>query len=86
MTYIPKIDDYVKWKTIEGWVYFVIDNDYITIEISVKDKPDSLVSRHKKIHCLMLCHTPYWNELEYIHSRRYKTTNLDDMEIYVRDF
>jgi hypothetical protein len=86
MTYIPKIDDYVKWKTVEGWVYFVIDNDYITIEISVKDKPDSLVTRHKKIHCLMLCYTPYWKELEYIHSRRYKTTNLDDMEIYVRDF
>ncbi len=35
MTYIPKINDYVKWNKNgiihEGWVYFV-DSAYITIE------------------------------------------------------
>jgi hypothetical protein len=33
MTYIPKVNDYVKWETKgqEGWVYFKC-KDYITIE------------------------------------------------------
>ena len=42
MPYSPRVDDYVKWnhynKTEEGWVYFVSD-EYISIEVAVKDKP-----------------------------------------------
>ncbi|OUW81859.1 MAG: hypothetical protein CBD74_07775 [Saprospirales bacterium TMED214] len=68
MTYTPRIDDYVKWNNIEGWVYFV-DDEYITIEIFVKDKPDNLVTMHKKVHCLILCHWHRWHELEYVKSR-----------------
>jgi len=36
MTYTPKVNDYVNWKTKknEGWVYFKCD-DYITIETYV---------------------------------------------------
>ena len=84
MTYTPRIDDYVKWNNVEGWVYFV-DDEYITIEISVKDKPDNLVKMHKKVHCLIVCQCYAWNELEYIHSRQYKNaSNLDDMEIFTR--
>ena len=37
MTYEPKVDDYVKWKTHEGWVYFKCAES-ISIEIGVKDK------------------------------------------------
>ena len=36
MKYIPQVDDYVKWKEHEGWVYFKCD-DSISIEIGVKD-------------------------------------------------
>ena len=51
--YNPQVDDYVIWKdslgiVLEGWVYFVCDK-YITIEISVRDKPDDLVDFHKKV-------------------------------------
>ena len=86
MHYTPKIDDYVKWKRVEGWIYFM-DHEYITIEIAVKDKPDNFVIMHKKVHCLVVCYKQDWNQLEYKHSRRYQNaSNLDDMEIYVREF
>ena len=39
MTYQPKIDDYVKWRNVEGWVYFTC-SEYLTIEISVKNKSE----------------------------------------------
>jgi hypothetical protein len=68
MNYVPKIDDYVKWRNIEGWVYF-FDNEYITIEVGTKDKPDDLVPMHKKQHILIVCHNWYWDELEYVKSR-----------------
>lgn len=68
MNYVPKINDYVKWRNIEGWVYF-FDNEYITIEVGTKDKPDDLVPMHKKNHILIVCHNWYWDELEYVKSR-----------------
>lgn len=68
MNYVPKINDYVKWRNIEGWVYF-FDNEYITIEVGTKDKPDDLVPMHKKHHILIVCQHWYWNELEYVKSR-----------------
>ena len=37
MNYIPQVDDYVRWKNHEGWVYFKCDQS-ISIEIGVKDK------------------------------------------------
>ena len=55
MSYIPKVNDYVRWidppfHCEEGWVYFVCPEletapgfpdhpRYITIEIGVRDKP-----------------------------------------------
>ena len=71
--YTPNVNDYVKWTdpyhgTIQGWVYFKCD-DYITIEIGVKDKPDELVGFHKKTHCCVLCFPENWDQLEYITSR-----------------
>ena len=68
-SYSPQVDDYVRWRNDEGWVYFVGD-EYLTIEVSVKDKPDELVNMHKKVHCLVVCHQWYWNELQYVKNRR----------------
>ena len=76
MPYSPRVDDYVKWnhhnKTEEGWVYFVSD-EYISIEVAVKDKPHceyTKEQKHKKIHVLVVCQRWYWNELEYVKNRR----------------
>ena len=70
--YAPQVDDYVKWRNDEGWVYFK-GEEYLTIEVSVKDKPDELVNMHKKVHCLVVCHHWYWNELQYVKNRREDT-------------
>ena len=86
MHYTPKIDDYVKWRNIEGWVYY-LDEDHLTIEISVKPKADNLVPMHKKHHCLIVVNNYEYDELVYVNSRRYKNaSNLDDMEVFVRKF
>ena len=86
LNYVPQIDDYVKWKDLQGWVYFKCD-EYITIEIGVKDKPDNLVQMHKKTHCCVLCFPQYWNELEYVKNRRngedeYKSQQYRDADLY----
>jgi len=69
MSYIPEVNDYVKWRHLEGWVYFHCD-DYITIEVSVKPKSDDIMPRHKMWHCLVLCYHHNWNELQYLKSRK----------------
>ena len=71
-SYSPQVDDYVKWKTDEGWVYFICP-DYLTIEVRVKDKCEQNIKDcpiHKKTHILVVCYKQYWNELEYIKNRR----------------
>ena len=86
MKYIPQIDDYVSWRNVEGWIYYV-DETHLTIEISVKPKEDDLVPMHKKHHCLVVVQHFNYDELVYVNSRRYSNaSNLDDMEIYVREF
>ena len=76
--YVPEVDDYVVWKQKhfidEGWVYFKCPQ-YITIEVGTKDKPDELVNLHKKTHILVVCHSQYWKDLEYVKNRR----SEDDM-------
>ena len=86
MKYIPRLNDYVSWRNVEGWVYYV-DDTHLTIEISVRPKGDDLVPRHKNYHCLIVVQDYQYDELVYVNSRRYSNaTNLDDMEIYVRKF
>lgn len=86
MKYIPRLNDYVSWRNVEGWVYYV-DEDHLTIEISVRPKGDDLVPRHKNYHCLIVVQDYQYDELVYVNSRRYSNAlNLDDMEIYVRKF
>ena len=76
-SYLPKLDDYVRWvdslgRVTEGWVYFASEY-YITIEVSVKDKPRCEYTRnekHKKHNCLVLCFPENYHELEYVKSRK----------------
>ncbi len=89
--YEPEVDDYVVWERPngdweEGWVYFKGDPPvkkrgfpetprYITIEVAVRDKPNSMYSsgkpmEHKKIHTLLLCNDSCWNQLRYVKNRR----------------
>ena len=79
--YEPQLNDYCKWRNVEGWVYFVDPSFYLTLEISVKDKVDNLVSIHKKVHCCVVVPNHDWHELTYCHSRRYTD---DGIEIYTR--
>ena len=84
--YTPKVDDYVKWnrstgQVDEGWIYFV-DDDYITIETGVRDKPNcqyTQIERHKKIHTLIVCHNWYWHQLEYLKTRRPNESRRDQV-------
>ena len=86
MKYEPKLNDYVSWRNVEGWVYYV-DENHLTIEISVRPKEDDLVPMHRKHHCLIVVQNYQYDELVYVNSRRYSNaSNLDDMEIYVREF
>jgi len=86
MTYVPKLNDYVSWRNVEGWVYYV-DDTHLTIEISVRPKEDDLVPRHKKHHCLVVVQDHQYDELVYVHSRRFANApNLAEMDTYVTKF
>ena len=73
MSYDPNVNDYVKWtKGVEGWVYFV-DNEYITIEYSVRPKDELnylACSIHANERLLVVCYREDWNQLKYIKSRK----------------
>ena len=77
--YIPKVNDYVIWDKgehgkDEGWVYF-FSEEYITIETGIRPKPPDQYSandRHRYIHTLLLCHAPFWKDLQYVKSRKSK--------------
>ena len=77
MRYIPQVDDYVKWKDHEGWVYFKCDQSS-SIELGVKDKVchEHGASFHKKNHILLVCPVFHWHELEYVKNRR--ENNVDE--------
>jgi len=68
--YDPCVNDRIRWKEHEGWVYWKCD-DYITIEIGVKEKTCNLTDHlHKKDHILLVCYKQFWNEIEYLRSRK----------------
>jgi len=71
MLYKPRKDDYVKWKHLEGWVYFVCP-DYITIEVGVKEKcKEQFIGGtfHKKNYFLVFCYSICLKDLTYIKTR-----------------
>ena len=74
MSYSPEVDDYVKWKDHEGWVYFKCEHS-ISIELGVKDMVCDKGTCHKKNHILLVCYSFQWDELEYVKNRR--VTNID---------
>ena len=88
MTYTPKVNDCMKWtdslgKVTEGWVYFICKN-YFTNGIGVKDKPDNLVDILKEIHTLVLCQNWYWDEVEYIKTRKFSVVlNISHKDIEI---
>ena len=75
-SYVPKVNDYVIWDkgkhgVEKGWVYFFCD-EYITIEVAVRPKPPDQYTKnemHKMIHTLLLCHSQFWKDLQYVKSR-----------------
>ena len=72
VNYQPKINDYVRWKHLEGWIYFVGEL-YITIEIMVREKSEQSYkdcNLHRNERCLVLCFPEQYDELEYIKTRR----------------
>ena len=84
MSYIPEVNDYVKWdKGVEGWVYFK-DNDYITIEVYVyrKDYENFKASPiHENNRLLVLCYKEQWKKLEYVKSRQSKYEEKNSVEM-----
>lgn len=72
MSYIPKVNDYVIWKSnLEGWIYFK-SKEYITIEIGVKPKDKEnyeACSLHRNDRLMVLCYHNQWKELTYVKSR-----------------
>jgi hypothetical protein len=73
MSYVPKVNDYVKWsKGVEGWVYFK-SKEYITIEYSVQPKDEvnyECCSIHANERLLVLCYKEDWDQLEYVRTRQ----------------
>jgi len=72
--YNPQVDDYVKWKSIEGWIYFK-DSSYLTIETKVYPKhPEDLQhgTYHRNERTLVVCYPEYWKDLTYVRSRKNK--------------
>jgi hypothetical protein len=75
----------------EGWVYHkgdLVDNEkrmkegwkplsqYITIETSVRPKPNHMYNdKHKFIHTLLICNRENWNQLKFIKKRDSKECN-----------
>jgi len=84
VTYKPRLNDYVKWKNLEGWVYYV-DSQYITIETRVIPKSEEDIPNapiHKNHRCLVLCFPEQYSQLEYITHRESvysKPMSLEDM-------
>ena len=82
--------------TDEGWVYHKgdpVDNEkriksgwnpvsqYITIETSVRPKPNYYYSsgkemKHKMIHTLLICNRENWNELSLLKREQIKSVNI----------
>ena len=94
LTYKPRLNDYVKWNDLEGWVYYV-DQQYITIETRVIPKPEEDIPNapiHKNHRCLVVCFPEYYSELKYVTHREtiyskptqdtYKSQTYRDRDLY----
>ena len=73
IVYVPKVHDYVKWKGLQGWIYWIDpEKKYLTIEIMVREKTEESYkdcSLHRNERCLVCCYPENWKDLEYVKSR-----------------
>ena len=71
--YVPKVNDYVKWDHLEGWIYWIDDTGkYLTLEIMVRKKSEESYkdcTLHRNERCLVCVFPEDWDRLEYIKSR-----------------
>ena len=57
----------------------------LPLRLGVRPKEDDLVPMHRKHHCLIVVQDFQYDELVYLHSRRYaNASNLEEMETYNR--
>ena len=101
MTYNPQVNDYVIWERNglldKGWIYFISEptqqkkgfrqtNQYLTIEVGVREKPDCQYDKnnpHKYVNILLLCYENQWKELKFVKRRKGRKDNsilLDSKE------
>jgi len=71
MNYEPTINDRVKWREHEGWVYSITD-EYFTLEVATKLKEDDLVTMHKKHHVLILVFNEEFSNVTHLGHRQSK--------------
>ena len=69
MMYSPTINDRVKWREHEGWVYTITD-EYFTLEVATKLKEDNLLPIHKKHHVLILVFNNEYDNVVYLGHRQ----------------
>ena len=70
-TYIPQVDHYVRYKNLEGWIYF-IDKEYLTLEILVRKKSEESYNDamfHRNERCLVVVYPEDWKDLKYVRKR-----------------
>ena len=72
-TYVPRVNDYVKWDHLQGWIYHIDPtNQYLTLEIMVREKTEQSYkdcSIHRNERCLVCVFPEDWYRLEYVKSR-----------------
>jgi len=69
--YVPEVDHYVRYKHLEGWIYF-IDREYLTLEIMVRKKSEESFNDamfHRNERCLVIVYPEDWKNLEYVKKR-----------------
>lgn len=79
MTYTPKINDRVRWKDDEGWVYCITDQ-YFTLEVGTAPMSITSSSGHKHHHCLLCVYKQFYEEVVYLGRRasQYDDVLIDD--------
>ncbi len=71
MTYTPRVNDRVKWRDDEGWVYCITDQ-YFTLEVSTKPMSQETAqhTKHRQHHCLLVVPINQYNNVQYLGHRQ----------------
>ena len=71
--YTPVVDDYVKWKDMlkDGCITKGMNTSRLRLVSRINQSVSTPKNeKHKKVHCLVVCQTWFWDELEYVKNRR----------------